>query len=276
MVDYHIHSTFSCDSRLKPEFVCQQAIKQGFNEIAFTEHLDLEPGDEGYGLYDYEAISKRILELKNLYNGKLEIKKGLEVTYQKKREYEIKEFLKDKDFDFVIGSVHLIGDFDISQEEGTKEYFNQFDREEAFLSYFDVTYDLVNSGIFDVLGHFEMVRRYGLKYVADYRYEEFKEIIDRILNRIVVKQMALEVNTSGVRHLPAEIYPQMEILRRYLDIGGRYFTIGSDAHLPEHIGYRIPETMKQLQGIGIEEITLFSNREKRFYKMEQVSNINTK
>lgn len=248
--------------------VCSRVVEQGFDEIAFTEHLDLDPQDEGYGFYDYEAISKRISELKNLYNGRLGIKKGIEVTYQKKREVEIKNFLKDKDYDFVIGSVHLIGEFDVSQVQGTEEYFKRFDRKEAFQSYFDVTYDLVNSGIFDILGHFEMIRRYALKYVEDYSYNEFKEPIDRVLELVVKKGMTLEVNTSGIRHLPKETYPRLEIVRRFFELGGKFITVGSDAHLKEHIGYRIAETMELLQGNGAKEVTLFDGRSKRLGRMK--------
>ncbi|MBA7596368.1 histidinol-phosphatase HisJ family protein [candidate division WOR-3 bacterium] len=270
MIDYHIHTIFSCDSHLKPEMVCNRAIERDFYEIAFTEHLDLDPQDDGYGYYNYDDITEKISELKSQYNGRLKIKKGVEITYQKEREDEIRRFLNDKDYDFIIGSVHLVNNFDVSHDEGTAEFFKQLDRERAFLSYFEVTFDLVNSGIFDCLGHFEMIRRYALKYIADYSYEEFKKPIDEILETIKKKRIALEVNTSGLRHLPKETYPRMEIVRRFLNLGGKYLTIGSDAHLPEHIGYRIPETMKLLKNMGIEGITLFNKGEKISYKEKDV------
>lgn len=260
MVDYHIHTTYSCDSQLEPEMVCNRAIELGLNEIAFTEHLDLDPKDEGYGLYDYEGISKKLSELQSIYDGRLKIKKGVEVTYQSKRENEIRQFIEDKDYDFILGSVHLVGDFDISGDEGTKRFFECFNRKEAFLSYFKVTNSLVQSGIFDCLGHFEMIRRYGISCIRDYTYEEFKEPIDKILNMLIEKEMALEINTSGLRHLPKETYPRKEIVERFLDLGGVRLTIGSDSHLPEHIGYRIPETMELLISMDVEKITLFRKR----------------
>jgi len=267
LVDYHIHTDFSCDSQLMPEVICERAIELGLSEIAFTEHLDFDPIDEGYGYYNYKGISENLLELKSLYKGRLIIKKGVEVTYQREREDEIEKFLDDKDFDFVIGSVHLIGEIDVSGDKGTEKYFKEVERKKAIRSYFETTHNLVNSGIFDCLGHFEMLRRYALKYIKDYSYEEFKEPIDEILEAIAKKGMTLEVNTSGLRHLPEETYPRIEIVERFLELGGQNLTIGSDSHLPEHIGYRIPETMELLLNIGVKEITLFSKRKKEFKRM---------
>jgi len=260
MLDYHIHTNFSCDSNQLPEDVCEKAIALGFEEIAFTEHLDLDPQDEGYGFYNYDRISEKILELKGRYKGKLAIKKGIEITYQKNREQETIEFLEGKDFDFVIGSVHLLGDFDISQALGTEQYLLSMSRENLFLSYFDTTFELVKSGIFDVLEHFEMVRRYALEYTEDYTYEEFKEHIDKILKLMVKTGIALEVNTSGIRHLPGETYPRFKVIERFLELGGINVTIGSDAHLPEHIGFKIKETIEYLQRMGVNELATFSDR----------------
>ena len=260
MLDYHIHTNFSCDSNQLPEDVCEKAIALGFEEIAFTEHLDLDPQDEGYGFYDYERISEKILELKEHYRGKLVIKKGIEITYQKKREQETIEFLQNKSYDFVVGSVHLLGDFDISQVQGIEQCLQSMSREDLFLSYFETTSELVKSDIFDVLGHFEMVRRYALKYTEDYTYEEFKEYIDRILKLMIKRGIALEVNTSGIRHLPGETYPRFSVIKRFLELGGINVTIGSDAHMPEHIGFKIKETIEHLQKMGVNELVTFSDR----------------
>jgi len=270
LVDYHIHTIFSCDSELKAGFVCSRAIEMGFSEIAFTEHLDLDPIDEGYGLYDYNALSEEIEKLRRVYNGQLKIKKGVEVTYQKEREEEIKEFLSNKDYDFVIGSVHLVGDFDVSQKKGTKEFCEAYARKKVYDSYFEVTKSLAGSGIFDCLGHFEMIRRYATMYIDDYSPDEFKEQIDEILSSVAENDLALEVNTSGMRHFPNETYPRMQLCKRFLELGGKSVTIGSDAHLPEHIGYRISETMKLLLSIGLTEIALFSERKKRYRRLENI------
>lgn len=263
MVDYHIHSELSCDSYLKPETVCERLIDLGFSQIAFTEHLDFDPADEGYGFYDYDAITEKVKELNSKYGDKLTIRKGVEVTYQKKREEEIREFFSDKHYDFITGSVHLVDGFDISQNEGTREFFDRFSREEGFLLYFDVTYHLVNSAIFDILGHFEMLRRYALNYTYDYSYEQFKKYIDRILKIGIEKGIALEVNTSGLRQLPEDTYPRLQIVKRFLELGGEYISVGSDSHIPEHLGYQIEETMQKLDTIGVKTLTLFRARKRK-------------
>lgn len=262
MIDYHIHTLFSCDSRLYPDDVCRRAIALGFEEIAFTEHLDFDPLDEGYGHYDYAAISDAVSSVRESFDGQLVIRKGVEVTYQKGREDEIKEFLVGKDYDFVMGSVHLVGSFDISQDKGTEQFFSNRTREDAFLAYFETSLDLISSGLFDTIGHFEMIRRYALRFSADYSCSEFSSIIDEILRKLIALDMVLEINTSGLRHLPKEIYPRGEIIKRYLEFGGRLVTVGSDSHLPEHIGYRIPETVLTLKKMGISHLTTFHQRAK--------------
>jgi histidinol-phosphatase (PHP family) len=262
LIDYHIHTSFSCDSRLDPHEVCTRAIALGIEEIAFTEHLDFDPLDEGYGHYDYAAISESILSLRDSFRDRLTIRKGIEITYQKKREDEIARFVEGKDFDFVMGSIHLVGSFDISQDMGTEQFFLRQKREEALFSYFKTTLDLACCGIFDILGHFEMIRRYALSYATDYSYGEYSDIIDEILSKLIAGDTALEVNTSGLRHLPKQPYPRPEILKRYLALGGRHVTIGSDSHLPEHIGYRILEMMRELREMGVPYLTTFQQRKK--------------
>jgi histidinol-phosphatase (PHP family) len=270
LVDYHIHSKFSCDSYLEPETVCERLIDLGFTQIAFTEHLDLDPADEGYGFYDYEAITEKVKELNSKYGDKLIIRKGVEVTYQKKREEEIRDFFSNKSYDFITGSIHLVDGFDISRNEGTRKFFERFSREEGFILYFDATYNLVNSGIFNILGHFEMLRRYGLNYTYDYSYEQFKEYIDKILKIVIEKGVVLEVNTSGLRQLPEETYPRLQIVKRFLELGGKYITVGSDSHIPEHLGYRIDETMQKLKKMGVETLTLFKNRKRNGVSLQSI------
>ena len=211
--------------------------------------LDLDPLDEGYGHYDYAAISDAVSSLRSSFDGQLIIRKGVEITYQKGRENEIRKFLEGKDYDFVMGSVHLVGSFDISQDSGTEQFFSNRTRENAFLSYFETSLALVCSDLFDIIGHFEMIRRYSLRYSNDYSYSEFSEIIDEILQRLIALNMVLEVNTSGLRHLPKQAYPRPEIVRRFIALGGKRVTLGSDSHLSEHIGYRIPEMMNDLKEI---------------------------
>ncbi len=262
MIDYHIHTLFSCDSRLDPLQVCRRSIALGFREIAFTEHLDLDPQDEGYGHYDYRAISDAITTLRSSLEGQICIRKGIEITYQKKREDEIRAFLEGKEYDFIIGSVHLVGNYDISQESGTRRFFSECIREDAIHSYFETTLDLVLCGLFDVLGHFEMLRRYAVRYTNDYTYGEYAENIDEVLSALIARGTTLEINTSGLRHLPGETYPRPEVIKRFIALGGTHLTIGSDAHLPEHIGYEIPALLGTLREMGINRLTTFREREK--------------
>jgi histidinol-phosphatase (PHP family) len=62
LVDYHVHSTFSCDGRSSINDLCEKAIELKFREIGFSEHVDFDPSDEGFGFFDYENYQSAIKE----------------------------------------------------------------------------------------------------------------------------------------------------------------------------------------------------------------------
>ncbi|MDI6739310.1 MAG: histidinol-phosphatase HisJ family protein [Candidatus Edwardsbacteria bacterium] len=247
-IDAHVHSKHSCDSDMEPQDAVDAAEKAGLKAIVLTEHVDFDPTDGGYGFYDGEAILKTFSELsldfardKRITNSELKIFKGVEITYQPQYESEIREFIHARNFDFVIGSIHLVGPDDISWPEKQERYFSSRTEEEAYGAYFDAVQKLVDSRLFDCLGHLDLCKKFGFNYYGPMEWEKYKTWIQRILQSLIQTDMYLELNSSGLRQAPKESYPSVAVIKEYLNLGGKKLTLGSDAHVPEHVGYCFPE-----------------------------------
>ncbi|HEU0163761.1 MAG TPA: PHP domain-containing protein, partial [Thermomicrobiales bacterium] len=106
MLDYHVHTTRSIDCHTPILASCEAAIARGVREIAFTDHVDFEPADEGYGFYDYEGYLSDIERARDRFGDRLTILAAAEIDFNTRNTGQIEAFLGDHAYDFVIGSVH--------------------------------------------------------------------------------------------------------------------------------------------------------------------------
>jgi len=251
LMDCHIHSNHSLDGRDTMEAMCQQAIRKGLGGICFTEHLYLEREDESYGFFDYERYMADLETTRRRFGDRLLIWSGIEISYQPYLEAEITAFLEDKTFDLVIGSVHYVdGEFVFGPLTDGRS------AEEAYGRYFEMVYQAAQTGLFNVLGHLDVLKRSGVRRYGPFIYEPYAGQIEAILKAIIDTGTALEVNTSGLRQAPREPYPGLEVLQRYRELGGKLLTVGSDAHRASDVGRGIRETIECLHRAKV--ITDFS------------------
>ena len=90
---------------------------------------------------------------------------------------------------------------------------------------------------FDVYGHLDYIVRYAPNKNFVYDPACFQEEIDALLKAIINAGKGIEVNTAGLKYGLPFAHPKEEILKRYFELGGTYFTVGSDAHKLEHLAY---------------------------------------
>lgn len=266
MIDLHIHSTFSYDSDLSPMDVCEVAIKRNLKIIAFLEHLELNPEDPGYGYFNYGLYREIIEKLKRKYKNRLIILSGIEITYQKAYEMEIYAYLRDKKFDIIVGSIHYVENIPVDRWVEEKEKDKTFKK---FLPYFDEVRSMCKSNLFNVVGHFDYFKKY-MKNPEEFNIKEYERELRLLLKYIALKNMALEINTQGLRHFVGSPYPDKKIIELYKEEGGKNLTIGSDAHSSFEVGYKVFETMQFVKSIGIKEITVFNNRKAHKIKIEKI------
>ena len=260
--DYHMHTNYSSDSDATMESMIEKAISLGLKEIAITDHLDYQyPDPEFPFLLDYDAYTAKINDMKQKYDGKIIIRKGVEFGLQSHVKKETDDFYKNGIFDFVIGSTHCV--------KGLELYGNYFyngkTQHNAYLEYFEDLYNNVKIyDCFNVYGHMDYVNRYGDYDNRNLNVSEFMEIIDEILKLLIKKDKGIELNTSGIKYGLGYIHPKIEIIKRYKELGGEIVTIGSDAHSPEYVASHIKDAYTLLRHAGFKAFTVFEKQQPRF------------
>lgn len=252
MIDYHVHSDCSGDCQAPMLEVCRAAIERGIEIIAFTDHIDYEPMDVCFGTFDHELYRSRIAEAREVFEGALDIRCGVEIDFVTKHRSKIEDFLDGKEFDFILGSAHYVDGIILEDHD---LYFPGKTAHDAYMPYFENVLATVETGWFDALAHLDLCKRYGVRYYGPFDWSPHREAIERILRAVISRGMALEINTSGLRQSPHDTYPSRDILELYYSLGGRSVTIGSDAHKVEDVGSGIADANETARRIGLVQVT---------------------
>lgn len=231
MYDTHVHSKFSTDSELDMEAGIIRAIELGLTGITFTDHLDVDFVDhEDEYQYDFNEYFTKLNTLRDRYYGKIEILSGVELGIQPHVIDETKKRIEGFEFDYVIGSTHLIHRRDpyygtyfidgISKIASYDEYLTElFDNLKLYHNYC-------------TMGHIDYIVRYAHFNDSRFLYKEHADILDEIFRFIISHSIALEINTSTYLRQPLDT----DLIKRYKELGGELITIGSDAHSVDRIG----------------------------------------
>ena len=261
MFDYHMHSTVSFDGHDNPEDMLRAAAKMGLKEICFTDHIDYFANvDKQEWVFDTAAYNAAY---DGLSHPLVKIRRGLEFGLKPYNAPALKEDLKRRHFDFVLGSVHFVEEKDIYYAE----YWDGLTVFEAERRYLEEILTCVRvHEDYDVLGH--------LTYISKCRahpaprpvpMDEHREIIDEILKELVRKGKGMEMNTSGVDRC-GDFLPFDAYFRRFKELGGKIITVGSDAHTADRVGqytHRACEILKDIFGY----VCTFEDRKPIFHKL---------
>ncbi|MEA2070619.1 MAG: histidinol-phosphatase HisJ family protein [Asgard group archaeon] len=269
VIDCHVHSKISIDSDVPMKIHCQKAIEQGLKGVIFTDHWDFDPTDSGYNYYDYNAAKEQIDQVKETFP-ELKILHGVEITYQKKYQDKISSILETHEFDYVIGSVHIISldeekiVIDLPEMENTwlihvlKRLIEQY--------YLTIS-DLITSKLFDTVGHLDMFKRYmPPEKLVEIKKSGKKSYLD-CLKKLIDNDMTLEINTSAYRHGHSLTYPSINIIKDYYKMGGRKLVLASDAHQKEHLAYNFRKLILKLKTIGFDHAYFYEKRERHSYPL---------
>ncbi|MCC8017647.1 MAG: histidinol-phosphatase HisJ family protein [Lachnospiraceae bacterium] len=265
MWDTHMHTSFSGDSDAAPEAMIEKAMELGLDGICITDHLDLDyPDDPDLFQLDLNAYLPGIANLREKYRGRFPVYTGIELGLQAHLADTHRDLVNTHDFDFVIGSSHVVHGADPYYPA----YYEGRTEAEAYLEYFESIPENIRAfDEFDVYGHIDYVVRYGPNRNKFYSYARYQDVIDEILRLLIRRGKGIEVNTAGFRYGLGHPNPTEEIIRRYRELGGEIITLGSDAHRPEQIAYgfdRIPDLLKSC---GFRYFTVFHRRTPEFVKL---------
>ena len=177
--------------------MCEAAIARGLTSVCFTEHVEFDPADFGYGFFDYDRYRAGIQEARARYGHILRIGMGAEVSFTSKKVDEIRDFLANHEFDFVLGSLHMIDELFI----GGDEYFEGRTEEEVYAPYWAELAAMASSGLFKRIGHLDYLKQAHPPTWGPFSFEHWQDHIARALEAILASGATIEVNTSGIRGL---------------------------------------------------------------------------
>ncbi|SFT61158.1 histidinol-phosphatase (PHP family) [Selenomonas sp. GACV-9] len=245
LFDSHSHTEFSGDSEMKAQDAMAAAEKLGLG-LVFTEHLDLDyPGEIDFTFnpdeywHTYEHLRGSRLRL------------GVEVGMQASTCDRSREFTEWLPFDLVIGAIHMVDGQDIYY----KEAYGNLTKAEFYHKYYQSMAANVRSHTFiDVLAHIDYIARYAPYENPEVEYGSFQEDIDEVLRAVIETDTVLELNTRrlGSRRALKELVP---IYTRYRELGGRYVTLGSDAHTADAIGAHFAVAVDFAEALGLQPVT---------------------
>ncbi|MGI6037457.1 MAG: histidinol-phosphatase HisJ family protein [Limnochordia bacterium] len=251
--DYHIHTHNCGHAQGDAEAYAQWALKLGFEEICFTDHMPnfYLPADMPYQhlrrpLREMEAYLADVARAQRKFP-QLKIKVGVEVDYIPGKEREIARALQQFPLDFVIGSVHFVGRWSLYDPK----YYREFTAQRIYQDYFLVVREAASCGLFHTIAHLDVPKLYAPLPKG------YLELARPVLEAIGKAGICLEVNCAGIRAGLGQPFPNYDLIALAYEMG-LPITLGSDAHKPEQVGNDFPAVIERLQAIGYEEQICFN------------------
>lgn len=268
LTDYHVH--LRPDEPDTPpdryfthenvERYLEVAADRGISELGvsehvhrFTESLDLwrhpwweENAHDDLGAY-CEFVRTTQLRL------------GIEMDYLPGREDRTAQLLDPHGFDYVIGSVHFLGD-DAVDHHGWDVWKGQGDADAVWRRYFETVAQAARSGLFQILAHPDLVKVWGSARPRPERDPRFH--YEPFVAAVAETGVAVEISTAGLRKPVGELYPAPALAAMLVDAGAA-FSLSSDAHVPGDVGCAYEETVELVRGWGIDQVAVFEGRERR-------------
>jgi len=258
--DYHVHSQFSVDCDTPMADSCEAAIAAGVTEIAFTDHVEHQKADEGFGYYRTDDYFRSLDSVRKTYGDRLAILAGAEVDFHSDTVDQVEQWMttNGRRYDFVIGSVHY-------GENGRiifQEYFDDHSVEDVFNQYFDQIEMAIKTRWFDTIGHLDLPKRYLPNRLRNYDPSAYRARLSDVFNALIASDVAFEINTSGIRQGPKASLPGPAMVRWYVEAGGKLITTGTDSHTAPTVGFSVPATLDMLMLCGLENVASYRGRQR--------------
>jgi histidinol-phosphatase (PHP family) len=189
---------------------------------------------------------------------------GIEADFVPGAEDRIANLLDSQPFDYVVGSIHFIGDVAVDDSR-YDAWEGVGDADRVWRRYFDLLAAAVRSGLFDILAHPDLVKVWGPERAWPDRDPRF--YYEPVVEAIAESRIAVEVSTAGLRKPVGELYPARAFCEMCIDAGAA-FALSSDAHTPQHVGFEYPRALELLAELGVEEICAFERRERRMEPLQ--------
>jgi histidinol-phosphatase (PHP family) len=237
---------------------CVAAIEAGITEIAFTDHVDHQPNDSGFGYYRIEDYFRSLDEVRKEFGDRLTILAGAEIDFHTDTYDAVERFVRanlDR-YDFTIGSVHYAADGELIYPP----LYDAMTLDDVFTPYLQQIEAAVRTGWFCSIGHLDIPKRYLPKAKRMYEPADIWQRLQPVFDAMIKSSVGFEINTSGIRQAPKTSMPGPSIVRWYADAGGNRITTGTDSHTDRTIGAGVPITLEMLRLCGVPNVMSFRSR----------------
>jgi histidinol-phosphatase (PHP family) len=257
--DYHMHTPLCRHATGEPTSYAARAVAMGLDEIGFSDHSPM-PRDD---FDDWRMRSDQLdayvesVEAARIEHPSLRILLALEVDYLPDHEGWVRELAARHHWDYFIGSVHYISDgWDIDNPKSLARW-RERDAYEVWAEYFDRLTRAAASGLFNVIGHADLPKKFGFR-----PQRNCSKLFDAFVRAASKSDCAIELNTAGLRKDCREIYPSRDLLQQAY-AAGVPITFGSDAHAPEEVGLNFGEAAELARSVGYRHSCRFQRRQRR-------------
>lgn len=266
LTDYHVHlRPDGPDSDAADYFTPENARRyreyaedRGITELGVSEHiyrftaaLDVWQHElwQGSAKDDIDAYCAFVRD-------ETDLRLGIEADFIPGTEDRMADLLDARDWDYVIGSIHFLGDRALDMER-YDIWDGSHSPEQVWTTYFTWLGEAAMSGLFDVLAHPDLVKHWGRS--RPFPEDDLRGYYELAMDGIAASGVVIEVSTAGLRKPVDEIYPAPGFLEMCIEAGNP-IALSSDAHRPEHLGYGYQDALLYLADLGVTELVTFDRR----------------
>lgn len=264
-MNYHFHDDGSSDGEGPLAEHCDAAEAAGLTAICVTNHAErLAPS--GRWLFEVEEAAERFERTgraaaeEDARRTELAVRLGAEFEYRPEWADGLDRLADRVAFDFVLGSVHVVGGVNVSGGAAVDEYFERRGVAEAYGAYFEAVAEMVEWGGFDAVAHFDLVKRYGHRHYGAYSPERFEGRVRSVLASMAERGIGIEANASGLAQAPAAPYPAEPVLAWAREEGVPFLTVGTDSHRPRDFAAGLGRAEAAARRAGWREVTVLEGR----------------
>ena len=256
IADYHMHTPLCGHAVGEPSKYVEHAINVGLKEMGFSDHAPLVSHRDPKITMNFSQLPQyhqMIEDVQKKFASQISIKIALEADFIPGYEAETKKILSSYPYDYVIGSVHFIKKWGFD-DPAQRSQWDTKDINAAYHDYYDLLRQSAKSSMFDIMGHVDLVKKFGNRATEDMTDEV------RTTAKVFKESgVAIEINTAGLRKPCREMYPALACLKIYC-AAGVPLAFGSDAHDPLDVGKDFSKAVDLAKTAGYQEYLIFKQR----------------
>lgn len=254
--DYHMHTPACRHALGEPVEYAAHAVKLGLTEIGYSDHSPMQRDDFDDWRMRLDQLDEYVAKVRQAQKDfpGLVIRLALEVDYLPGHEGWIRDLAARHPWDYFIGSVHYVSDSWAIDNPKHLSQWKERDPWDVWATYFDRLGQAAESRLFEIIGHADLPKKFNI-----YPKQECTPLYERFLERAAASDVAIELNTAGLRKDCREIYP----CRGLMEIAARKkvpITFGSDAHAPGEVGSDFSLALDLAKSVGYTQSCRFVQR----------------